>query len=199
MHIHWCLLTCFMKNRFIFHKEKEKYSWKKHKKILTILILNAKIQSISLMLFIIMNGVQGCTPFTFANGGNGMRMGNRLRKRRYAALGAAMWMLWGSSALCAAGGTMVLLDCSWEELWSLESDGREGHHEECYGLCGYHEPFQCLWSIPRHGGAHLSLGYAHDFLRTAAWFTAELDFMQQSKTFLIFKEWLTNGKLYSSF
>ena len=33
-----------------------------------------------------------------------MRMGNRLRKRRYAALGAAMWMLWGSSALCAAGG-----------------------------------------------------------------------------------------------
>jgi len=56
------------------------------------------------MLFIIMNGVQGCTPFTFANGGNGMRMGNRLRKRRYAALGAAMWMLWGSSALCAAEG-----------------------------------------------------------------------------------------------
>ena len=51
-----------------------------------------------------MNGVQGCTPFTFANGGNGMRMGNRLRKRRYAALGAAMWMLWGSSALCAAEG-----------------------------------------------------------------------------------------------
>ena len=33
-----------------------------------------------------------------------MRMGNRLRKRRYAALGAAMWMLWGSSALCAAQG-----------------------------------------------------------------------------------------------
>ena len=33
-----------------------------------------------------------------------MRMGNRLRKRRYAALGAAMWMLWGSSALCAAEG-----------------------------------------------------------------------------------------------
>ena len=51
-----------------------------------------------------MNGVQGCTPFTFANGGNGMRMRNRLRKRRYAALGAAMWMLWGSSALCAAEG-----------------------------------------------------------------------------------------------
>ena len=51
-----------------------------------------------------MNSVQGCTPFTFANGGNGMRMGNRLRKRRYAALGAAMWMLWGSSALCAAEG-----------------------------------------------------------------------------------------------
>ena len=99
-----------MKNRFVFYKEKEKYSRKKPKKILTILILNARIQSISLMLFIIMNGVQGCTPFTFANGGNGMRMGNRLRKRRYAALGAAMWMLWGSSALCAAGGgTMVLL------------------------------------------------------------------------------------------
>ena len=51
-----------------------------------------------------MNGVQGCTPFTFANGGNGMRMRNRLRKRRYAALGAAIWMLWGSSALCAAEG-----------------------------------------------------------------------------------------------
>ena len=32
-----------------------------------------------------------------------MRMRNRLRKRRYAALGAAMWMLWGSSALCAGG------------------------------------------------------------------------------------------------
>ena len=93
-----------MKNRFVFYKEKEKYSRKKHKKILTILILNAKIQSISLMVFIIMNGVQGCTPFTFANGGNGMRMGNRLRKRRYAALGAAVWMLWGSTALCAAGG-----------------------------------------------------------------------------------------------
>lgn len=51
-----------------------------------------------------MNGVQGCMPFTFTNGGNGMRMRNRLRKRRYAALGAAMWMLWGSSALCATGG-----------------------------------------------------------------------------------------------
>ena len=33
-----------------------------------------------------------------------MRMRNRLRKRRYAALGAAIWMLWGSSALCAAEG-----------------------------------------------------------------------------------------------
>jgi len=28
-----------------------------------------------------MNGIQRCTPFTFANGGNGMRMGNRLRKQ----------------------------------------------------------------------------------------------------------------------
>ena len=63
-----------MKNRFVFYKEKGKYSRKKHKKILTILILNAKIQSVSLMLFIIMNGVQGCTPFTFVNGGNGMKL-----------------------------------------------------------------------------------------------------------------------------
>ena len=63
-----------MKNRFVFYKEKEKYSRKKHKKILTILILDAKIQNVSLMLFIIMNGIQRCTPFTFANGGNGMKL-----------------------------------------------------------------------------------------------------------------------------
>ena len=53
---------------------KKKYQGKKDKKILTILILDAKIQNVSLMLFIIMNDIQECMSFTFANGGNGMKL-----------------------------------------------------------------------------------------------------------------------------
>ena len=65
---------CFCLN----HLEANYFLWTQKgifpKKILTILILDAKIQNVSLMLFIIMNGIQRCTPFTFANGGNGMKL-----------------------------------------------------------------------------------------------------------------------------
>ena len=63
-----------MGNSFISSQDERKIFSKKHKKILTIFILNAKIQSISLILFIIMNDIQECMSFTFANGGNGMKM-----------------------------------------------------------------------------------------------------------------------------